>query len=155
MKVEGGERLVLKDLLDLQGDSGENVEDFRVAAVTKMGVQDVRDWLETLEGKGFVERTRLTDGFSAYVTAKGKQALRLTEPISTPKPAGDGAPVTSEPSGGTGAPSPPIATAGAGYENRESSVSGPTQHHPVSPGRVLISILIDERTDSSTGTNAP
>ena len=45
-----------------------------------MAVQDVRDWLETLEGKGFVERTRLTDGFSAYVTAKGKQALRLTEP---------------------------------------------------------------------------
>ena len=39
---------------------------------------------------------------------------------------------------------PPIATAGAGYENRESSVSGPTQHHPVSPGRVSISILIDE-----------
>ena len=45
MKLEGGERLVLKTLLELQGDSGENVEDFRVAAVTKMGVQDVRDWL--------------------------------------------------------------------------------------------------------------
>ena len=37
--------------------------------------KDVRDWLETLEGKGFVERTRLTDGFSAYVTAKGKRLL--------------------------------------------------------------------------------
>ena len=36
MKLEGGERLVLKNLLDLQGDSGENVEDFRVAAATKM-----------------------------------------------------------------------------------------------------------------------
>jgi len=84
MKLEGGERLVLRNLLDLQGDSGENVEDFRVAAVTKMGVQDVRDWLETLEGKGFVERTRLTDGFSAYVTAKGKLAIRMTEPIANP-----------------------------------------------------------------------
>ena len=84
MKLEGGERLVLKTLLYLQGDSGEYVEDFRVAAATKMAVEDVRDWLETLEGKGFVERARRTDGFSAYVTAKGKQALRLTEPISTP-----------------------------------------------------------------------
>ena len=111
MKLESGERLVLKNLLDLQGDSGENVEDFRVAAVTKMGVQDVRDWLETLEGKGFVERTRLTDGFSAYVTAKGKQALRLTEPISTPKPAGEGVSVKAAPPGGTGAPVPqPVAT---------------------------------------------
>ena len=29
MKLEGGERLVLKMLLDLQGDSGEYVEDSR------------------------------------------------------------------------------------------------------------------------------
>jgi hypothetical protein len=52
-------RLVLTTLLDLQGDSAESVEDTRLAA-TKMFVQDVRDWLETLDGKGFVERTRLT-----------------------------------------------------------------------------------------------
>src|SRR5271157_5739308 len=103
MKLEGGERLVLKTLLDLQGDSQDYVEDFRVAAPTKMAVQDVRDWLATLEDKGFVERTRLTDGFSAYVTAKGKQALRLTEPISTPKPAGDVASVNAAPPGSAGA----------------------------------------------------
>ena len=59
-----------------------------MAAATKMVVQDVRDWLETLEGKGFVERARLTEGFSAYVTAKGKQALRLTEPIPSSKLSG-------------------------------------------------------------------
>ncbi len=111
MKLEGGERLVLKNLLDLQGDSGENVEDFRVAAATKMAVEDLRDWLVTLEGKGFVERTRLTDGFSAYVTAKGKQAFRLTEPISSPKPAGNVASINAALLGGTGAPSPqPAAT---------------------------------------------
>ena len=67
MKLEGGERLVLKTLLDLQGDSQDYVEDFRVAAPTKMAVQDVRDWLATLEDKGFVERTRLTDGFSGLL----------------------------------------------------------------------------------------
>ena len=74
------------------------MDDARLASATKMIVEDVRDWLETLEGKGFVERARGTAGFSAYVTAKGKQALRLTEPIATPTP-----PV---PDAGSGASSP-------------------------------------------------
>jgi CHAT domain-containing protein len=85
MKLEGGERLVLKTLRDLQGDSTDYVDDANLAAATKMFVDDVRDWLETLEGKGFVERARGIDGFSAYATAKGKQALKLTEPIANPK----------------------------------------------------------------------
>ena len=85
MKLEGSERLVLKTLRDLQGDSTDYVDDARLAAATKMFVQDVRDWLETLEGKGLVERARGTEGFSGYVTAKGKQALRMTEPSLNPK----------------------------------------------------------------------
>ena len=86
MKLEGGEGLVLKALLELQEDSGSYVEDARLAAASKMFVEDVRDWLETLEGKGCVERTRLTDGVSAYVTGKGKQALRdWLEPYVTGK----------------------------------------------------------------------
>ena len=110
VKLEGGERLVLKSLADLQGLSTENVDDARLAVATKMLVEDVRDWLETLEGKGFVERTRLTDGFSAYVTAKGKQALRLTEPIPSPKPPRGIAPVTPNAPGGTETASPQPAT---------------------------------------------
>jgi hypothetical protein len=86
MKLEGGERLVLKVLRDLQGDSTDYVDDARLASAAKMIVEDLRDWLETLEGKGFVERARGTAGFSAYVTAKGKQALRLIEPIPSPTP---------------------------------------------------------------------
>jgi len=101
MKLEGGERLVLKILRDLQGDSTDYVDDARLASATKMIVEDVRDWLETLEGKGFVERARGTAGFSAYVTAKGKQALRLTEPIPSPTPpvpdAGSGASIPVAP----------------------------------------------------------
>src|SRR5271166_1991542 len=87
MKLEGGERLVLKTLRDFQGDSTDYLDDARLTAATKMFVQDVRDWLETLEGKGFVERARGMDGFSAYATAKGKLALRMTEPLSRAKPA--------------------------------------------------------------------
>ena len=99
MKLEGGERLVLRSLADLQGNSTDYVDDSRLALAAKMFVHDVRDWLETLEGKGYVERARGTDGFSAYVTAKGKQALRLTEPIPSPMPAGEGAPMTVVPKG--------------------------------------------------------
>ena len=106
MKLEGGERLVLKSLADLQGLSTGYVDDARLAVATKMLVEDVRDWLETLEGKGFVERARGTDGFSAYVTAKGKQALRLTEPIPSPMPAGDLVSVNAASPGSAGAPLP-------------------------------------------------
>ncbi len=84
MKLEGAERMVLRSLLDLQGDSIDYIEDARIAAACKMFIPNVRDWLETLEGKGFVERARGTEAFSAYVTAKGKQALRLTQPIPNP-----------------------------------------------------------------------
>jgi CHAT domain len=101
MKLEGGERLVLKTLRDLQGDSTDYVDDARLASTTKMFVEDVRDWLETLQEKGFVERARGIDGFSAYVTAKGKQALKLTEPIPSPTPpvtvAGSGVSVVAAP----------------------------------------------------------
>ncbi len=111
MKLEGGERLVLKILRDLQGDSTDYVDDAHLAFGTKMSVEDVRDWLEILEGKGFVERALGTAGFSAYLTAKGKQALRLTEPIPSPKPPRVGPPVTPDAPGGPGTASPQPATA--------------------------------------------
>jgi len=116
MKLEGGERLVLTTLLDLQGDSAEYVEDTRLAAATKMFVQDVRDWLETLEGKGFVERTRLADGYSAYITAKGKQALRLIGPIASTQTHAVSAPVAATLPIGTPTPRPeaPVAPKVAG-----------------------------------------
>ena len=106
----GAQRMVLQAILNAQGETTSYVFDTKIAEATQIAIKDVRDWLETLEGKGFVERTRLTDGFSAYVTAKGKQALRLTEPIPSPKPPRDGAPVTPDAPGGTGTASPQPAT---------------------------------------------
>ena len=116
MKLEGGERLVLKILRDLQGDSTDYVDDARLASATKMIVEDVRDWLETLEGKGFVERARGTAGFSAYVTAKGKQALRLTEPIATPTP-----PVPDAGSGASSPVAPPATVRWISQQDRAAS----------------------------------
>ncbi len=112
MKLEGGERLVLKILLDLQGDSTDYVDDARLASATKMIVQDVRDWLETLEGKGFVERARVTAGFTAYVTAKGKQVLRLTEPIPGPARPGKDPGVQPRSVPVSGAPPAPVSNPG-------------------------------------------
>src|SRR5689334_16527402 len=107
MRLEGGERLVLKTLLDLQGSAGDYVEDGRLASTARMFVEDVRDWLETLEGKGFVERSRGTGGISAYATSKGKQALRLTEPISGLPPARPDAKPGNHPAIPAVDPSPP------------------------------------------------
>ena len=77
MALQGSERKILHAILrEQQADAAGYVEDSHLAAATKMPVQDVRDWLETLEGKGFVERSRGTEGFSAYITAKGKLELR-------------------------------------------------------------------------------
>ena len=45
------------------------------AAATKMLVQDVRDWLETLEGKGFVERARGTGGVPRLCNGQGKTGI--------------------------------------------------------------------------------
>ena len=50
MNLEGGERLVLKTLLALQGNSQDYILDSRLATGAKMDVQDVRDWLETWKG---------------------------------------------------------------------------------------------------------
>ncbi len=75
MKLEGGERLVLKTLRALQGGSTDYVDDAKLAAATKMFVKDVRDWLETLEGKEYVERARGTADFSAYATTNFRPAL--------------------------------------------------------------------------------
>ncbi len=92
--------------MDSPRNSAGYVEDTQIAEASKTAIQDVQNWLKTLEGKGLVERTRLTDGFSAYVTPKGKQALRLTEPISTPRPTGEGASVKAATQGGMGLPPP-------------------------------------------------
>ena len=77
-QFQGSERLILQTILDSPKNSAGYVEDTRIAMASKTSLQDVQNWLETLESKGFVERAKQIGGFSAYVTAKGEQALRLT-----------------------------------------------------------------------------
>ena len=80
-QFQGSERLILQTIADSQKDSAGFVEDTQIAMASKVSIQDVRNWLETLESKGFVERAKQIGGFSAYVTAKGKQRSVSPQPI--------------------------------------------------------------------------
>ena len=77
-QFQGSERLILQTIVDSPKDSAGYVADTQIATASKTSLQDVQNWLKTLEGKGFVELAKQIGGFSAYVTAKGEQALRLT-----------------------------------------------------------------------------
>jgi len=74
-QFQGSERLIVQTIVNSPKDSAGYVEDTQIAMASKMSVQDVQNWLEILEGKGFVERAKRTDGFSALLTAKGTQTL--------------------------------------------------------------------------------
>jgi len=77
-QFQGFERLIVQTIVNSPKDSAGYVEDTQIAKISKISVQDVQNWLETLEGKGFVEQAKRTDGFSALLTAKGAQAPSLS-----------------------------------------------------------------------------
>lgn len=80
-KLYGAQRLVLQTILDAQGDSQSFVEDSRIAQTTTISLQDVRDWLFTLDLHDYVDLALTVNGFSASVTAKGRLALGLYRPF--------------------------------------------------------------------------
>ena len=61
-QFQGSERLILQTIVDSPKNSAGYVEDTQIAKTSKISVQDVQNWLETLEGKGFVERAKRTEG---------------------------------------------------------------------------------------------
>jgi hypothetical protein len=83
MALEGSERKVLHAIARKQGEvQAGYVDDFRIAEIARLSIEEVRDCLETLEGKECVERSAGVDGHSAYITAKGRQELRRTQVTS-------------------------------------------------------------------------
>jgi serine/threonine protein kinase len=88
MKLDGAERMILQAIHDIQGESTNYIDDSQIAAVTRISSRDVRDWLETLEGKDFIQRARTTEGDSAYITAKGRLALKQSAPAVEAIPEG-------------------------------------------------------------------
>ncbi len=82
MALEDTERKILNAILREQGDSQAGyVDDSRIARITRLPIEEVRDCLETLEAKKCVERSIGVGGHSAYITAKGRQELRRSQAI--------------------------------------------------------------------------
>src|SRR5271157_5940655 len=83
MALEGSERKALHAIVCEQGNGQAGyVEDSEIAEIAHLPIEEVRDCLEILEGKDFVERSPIVGGYSAYITAKGRQELRLSQVIS-------------------------------------------------------------------------
>jgi hypothetical protein len=83
MALEGSERKILHAILHEQGEAlASYVDDSVIAEIAHLAIEEVRDCLETLEGKECVQRSLGVHGYSAYVTAKGRQELRRSPVIS-------------------------------------------------------------------------
>jgi hypothetical protein len=88
----GAQRMVLQAILDAQGETHAFIEDRRIAQETKISLRELRDWFLTLDNDELVDLALTENGMSASVTAKGRLALGLYRPFSTPT-----TPSTSEP----------------------------------------------------------
>src|SRR5271165_3144808 len=82
MALEGSERKLLHAILREQGEAlAGYVDDSKIAEIAHLPIEEVRDCLETLEAKECVERSPVVGGYSAYITAKGRQELRRSQAI--------------------------------------------------------------------------
>ena len=82
MDLWGPLRLVLQSIQDLQGDSAEFLRDSAIAKQARMPLKNVQNCLLVLHENEFISLSRLVDGFSASIEAKGRTVL--TYPSSTP-----------------------------------------------------------------------
>src|SRR5271157_3228891 len=84
MALEGSERKILHAILREQGEAlAGYVDDSKIAEISYLSIEEVRDCLESLEGEECVERSLgASGGYSAYTTAKGRQELRRSPVIS-------------------------------------------------------------------------
>ena len=82
-RLIGAQRMVLQAILDAQGEAQNYVEDFRIAQSTRIALNDVRHWLETIADEDYVEVARTEVGLSASITAKGRLALEQFRPFQS------------------------------------------------------------------------
>jgi eukaryotic-like serine/threonine-protein kinase len=83
MALEGSERKILHAILHEQGEAlAGYVDDTKIAEIAHLSIDEVRDCLETLDAKVCVQRSIGVHGYSAYITAKGRQELRRSPVIS-------------------------------------------------------------------------
>ena len=82
MALEGSERKAMHAIMhEQEGSQAGYVDDSKIAEIAHLPIEEVRDCLETLEAKECVERSPVVGGYSAYITAKGRQELRRSQVI--------------------------------------------------------------------------
>ena len=82
MALQGSERKAMHAIMhEQEGSQAGYVDDSKIAAIAHLPIEEVRDCLETLEAKECVERSPVVGGYSAYITAKGRQELRRSQVI--------------------------------------------------------------------------
>lgn len=75
MRLEGA-------ILAAQGDPGSYVTDARIAQNSDVALDDVRNWLLTLQDKELITVVRGETGLRAFVEAKGVLALKQSLPFT-------------------------------------------------------------------------
>jgi formylglycine-generating enzyme required for sulfatase activity len=80
----GAQRLVLQAIQDSPKDSAGFVTDAQIAQSTKIAIQDIQDWIETLKRQDYVEVAEMTAGLSASITASGRLQLGVHQTTPTP-----------------------------------------------------------------------
>ena len=75
MTLQGSQLLVLWAIEESPKDLSGHASDEQVSRLTLIPINDVRDWLETLEEKGLVNISRTNNGFLVYTTANGRLEL--------------------------------------------------------------------------------
>jgi transcription initiation factor IIE alpha subunit len=76
MALRGSQSAVLWAINESQKDTARFVSDVQLSCLTRIGIDDVRDWLITLEDDGLVSLAGTTDGYRALMEARGRIALR-------------------------------------------------------------------------------
>ncbi len=84
-KLIGAQKLVLQAIKDLPQDAAGFVTDTQLVQSTNIALNDVRDWIETLEKHGYVDVARTKKGLSASVTAEGRLVLSQFLPFNDEK----------------------------------------------------------------------
>ncbi len=79
-KLYGAQKMVLQEILNVQGETTAYVEDSRLSQSTQIAPGDVRNWLLTLDQEEYVDLALTSVGISASITPKGRLALGLYRP---------------------------------------------------------------------------
>ena len=79
-KLYGAQKMVLQAIQNAQGETSNYIDDSKLAQVTQIRLEDVRNWLFTLDTHDYVDIVLTTNGFSASITPKGRLVLGLLRP---------------------------------------------------------------------------